>query len=60
MPQPSTIGIRLKAFRQRAGMSQNELSFEAKVPRSTIGQVEAGIQTSMSIENLVKIADALP
>ena len=59
MPKPTMIGIRLKAIRTRKGMSQNQLSIAAGVPRSTIGQVESGLQQSMSIENLIKIARAL-
>jgi transcriptional regulator with XRE-family HTH domain len=59
MPEPSVLGKRLKAFRERAGISQNELARRAGVPRQTIGFVEAGIQENLSLQNALRIADAL-
>ena len=59
MSEPSVFGRRLKAFRLRAGLSQNKLSELSGVPRPTINVVESGQQSGMSMENVVKIADAL-
>jgi transcriptional regulator with XRE-family HTH domain len=59
MPEPSRLGVRIKTFRTRAGLTQGELARRAGVPRQTIGFVEAGIQNSLSLENAMKIARAL-
>ena len=59
MPDPTMIGLRLKAIRMQRGISQNELSYDARVARSTIGQVEAGLQKRLGLDNLVKLAKAL-
>ena len=59
MGEPSVLGRRLRAFRMRAGLSQGQLAERSGVPRPTITVVEAGQQASMSIENALKIADAL-
>jgi transcriptional regulator with XRE-family HTH domain len=40
-------------------MSQNQLAAKADVPRPTIIVLENGRQQSVSIENAVKLADAL-
>jgi transcriptional regulator with XRE-family HTH domain len=59
MGEPSVLGRRLRAFRLRAGLSQGQLAELSGVPRPTITVVESGQQASMSIENGLKIADAL-
>ena len=59
MPEPTKLGVRIKTFRTRLGMTQDELSRRSGVPRQTIGFVEAGIQKSLSLDNAIKIAKAL-
>ena len=53
------LGKRLRAFRDLAGLSQNELAERAGVPRPTITLVENGSQVSMTLANAQKIARAL-
>lgn len=59
MNKPTRFGRRLKNFRELAGLSQNRLAKKSGVSRVTITLVESGRQDSMSIENALKIADAL-
>ena len=53
------LGKRLKQYRELAGLSQNELSKRADVPRPTISNVESGEQTGLTLENARKLARAL-
>jgi transcriptional regulator with XRE-family HTH domain len=57
--QPSLIGRRIKAYRQRAKMTQQQLADATGIPRSHISVVEAGIRQGVSVENLIRIADAM-
>lgn len=57
--EPSTIGKRMKSYRVLKGWSQNQMSKRSGVPRPTIVSVENGTQASISIENAMKLADAL-
>jgi putative transcriptional regulator len=59
MAEPSRLGVRIKTFRTRAGLTQVELAKLSGVPRQTIGFVETGIQKSLSLENAMKLARAL-
>ena len=59
MAEPGIIGRRLKAWRLRRGLSQNQLWQRSGVPRPTIVAVENGNQASISVENAIKLADAL-
>ena len=59
MSKPSVLGRRLKAFRVRAGLSQNRLSKVSGVPRPTIVNVESGQQESVSLESALRLSDAL-
>lgn len=52
------IGLRIKQLREKAGMSQKDLSFAADLDRSYIASVEAG-KRNISIVNIEKIAKAL-
>lgn len=54
-----TVGDRLKASREQAGLSQTELATEIGATRSAIAQVESGISTSLNAENLAKAAQRL-
>ena len=55
----SQLGRRLKAYRELAGLSQNELSKHSGVPRPTISNVESGAQDGLTLENARKLARAL-
>jgi transcriptional regulator with XRE-family HTH domain len=59
MNQPSVLGRRLKAFRERAGLSQRQLSIKSGVPRPTISVLESGDQTDISLSNALKLARTL-
>jgi len=59
MAEPSTLGRRLKAFRERAGLSQNQLARLSGVPRPTISVLESGGQADLSLSNALRLADAL-
>jgi transcriptional regulator with XRE-family HTH domain len=52
------IGLRIKQLREKAGMSQKDLSFTANLDRSYIASVESA-QRNISIVNIEKIAKAL-
>ena len=43
----STFGILLKTYRQRAGLSQNELAVKAGLSASTISRVESGTRSPL-------------
>ena len=58
MKVETKIGLRIKELREKAGMSQKDLSFEADLDRSYIASVEAG-KRNISIVNIEKIARAL-
>jgi transcriptional regulator with XRE-family HTH domain len=55
----SQLGQRLKAYRELADLSQNELSKRSGVPRPTITNVESGAQDGLTLENARKLARAL-
>jgi len=55
----STLGRRLKQYRELADLSQNELSKRSGVPRPTISNVESGEQEGLTLENARKLARAL-
>lgn len=52
------IGLRIKALRDKAKMSQKDLAFEADLDRSYIASIENG-QRNVSAINIEKIATAL-
>ena len=55
----TTLGRRLKQCREMAGLSQNELSKRAGVPRPTISEIESGKQVGLTLENARKLARVL-
>ena len=59
MAEPSTLGRRLKAFRELAGLSQNELAAKSGVHRPTISLLERGEQIDVSVSAATRLADAL-
>ncbi len=52
------IGLRIKQLREKAKMSQKDLSFASNLDRSYIASVESG-KRNISIVNIEKIARAL-
>jgi len=52
------IGKHIKEFRNKAKLSQDQLSKKANIPFSTLVKIEAGYTPNPSIMTLVKIADA--
>ena len=52
------VGLRIRKYRLKKGLSQEELAFEADLHRAYIGQIERG-EKNIGIQNLVKIANAL-
>jgi len=52
------LGLRIKAIREIAGMSQKDLAYTADLDRSYIASVESG-HRNVSIVNIEKIAAAL-
>ena len=52
------VGIRIKEFRQRAGLTQEGLAFESGVHVSFVSEIERGLKKP-SIESLEKLLAAL-
>jgi transcriptional regulator with XRE-family HTH domain len=51
-------GARLKEFRKKKGLSQEELGFKSSLHRTYISEVERG-RRNISIVNIARIAKAL-
>ncbi|MGD9642965.1 MAG: helix-turn-helix domain-containing protein [Elusimicrobiales bacterium] len=51
-------GERLKAFRKKKGLSQEDLGFKSSLHRTYISEVERG-RRNISIVNIARIAKAL-
>ena len=52
------LGKRIRAFRQKMGISQEELADRAEIHRNYISQVEGG-KRNLSFYSVVKVARAL-
>ena len=52
------VGTKIREFRLNAGMSQEELAYEADVPISQIGRIERG-ETNPTISTMYVLAVAL-
>jgi transcriptional regulator with XRE-family HTH domain len=59
MGEPSTVGKRLRAFRKRAGLSQNQLAQRSGVTRTTIIFLENGNRQDLTTQTAMLLADAL-
>lgn len=53
-----SVGLRIRTYRQRCGMTQEELAEKAEVHHTYIGQVERG-EKNLTIVTLEKILSAL-
>jgi len=53
------IVLRLRYFRERAGLSQYRLARLAAVPQSTISRLEAGMTPVIDLRQLERLADVL-
>ncbi len=49
----------IKKYRQKAGLSQDQLARKAGIPYSTFLKIESGYTPNPSIQAVVSIADAL-
>lgn len=52
------VGKRIRYYRERKGLTQETLAFEADLHRAYVGQIERG-EKNIGIQNLEKIAKAL-
>lgn len=52
------IGIKIRQYRAKRDMSQEDLALEAGLHRAYIGQIERG-EKNIGVQNLEKIAKAL-
>ncbi len=59
MSKKSTIAGNIKRYRNKLGISQDQLSKRANLAFHTIAKIEAGTTLNPTIETVKKIADAL-
>lgn len=52
------LGKRIKEFRSKLKISQDQLVKKADIPFSALAKIEAGYTPNPSMETLIKIADA--
>jgi transcriptional regulator with XRE-family HTH domain len=52
------LGKKIKEFRGKLNLSQDQLAKKANIPFSTLVKIESGYTPNPSIETLIKIADA--
>ena len=52
------VGLRIRKYRFKKELTQEELAFEAGLHRAYIGQIERG-EKNIGVQNLEKIAQAL-
>ena len=52
------VGERMRKYRQKNGLTQEQLAFKANLHRAYIGHVERG-EKNIGLQNLEKIARAL-
>ncbi|MFZ6015263.1 MAG: helix-turn-helix domain-containing protein [Patescibacteria group bacterium] len=57
--EKSTIGENIKKYRNKLGISQDQLSKKADLAFHTIAKIEAGSTPNPTIDTVKKIADAL-
>ena len=52
------VGEKIRFYREKKGLTQEALAFEAGLHRAYVGQIERG-EKNIGIQNLEKIAKAL-
>lgn len=52
------VGKRIQRYREKKGLTQEELAFQADLHRAYVGQIERG-EKNIGVINLQKIAKAL-
>jgi transcriptional regulator with XRE-family HTH domain len=52
------VGANIQKYREKKGLTQEALAFEADLHRAYIGQIERG-EKNIGVQNLEKIAKAL-
>jgi transcriptional regulator with XRE-family HTH domain len=52
------VGEKIRFYREKKGLTQETLAFEADLHRAYVGQIERG-EKNIGIQNLEKIAKAL-
>jgi transcriptional regulator with XRE-family HTH domain len=52
------FGLRVRYFRKRLGLSQDDLADKAELHRTYVGAVERG-ERNISLLNILRLADAL-
>ncbi len=57
--EKSTIAENIKKYRNKLGISQDQLSKKADLAFHTIAKIEAGATPNPTIDTVKKIADAL-
>jgi XRE family transcriptional regulator, regulator of sulfur utilization len=54
-----TLASNIKKYRQKSGLSQDQLARKAGIPYSTFLKIESGYTPNPSIQAVVNIAEAL-
>ncbi len=54
-----TLASNIKKYRQKSGLSQDQLARKAGIPYSTFLKIESGYTLNPSIQAVLSIADAL-
>ena len=54
-----TIGDKIKLFRNKQGLTQDELARKSDLPYTTLTKIETNVITKPSIQTVVKIAKGL-
>jgi len=59
MTDEKTIGSKIKAWRAKKDMTQDELAKKASIPYPTLAKIESGAVQNPSIDTVMKIAAGL-
>jgi DNA-binding XRE family transcriptional regulator len=54
-----TIGDKIKQFRNKQGLTQDELARKSDLPYTTLTKIETNVITKPSIQTVIKIAKGL-
>lgn len=59
MSNEKTIGAKIKAWRAKKDMTQDELAKKANIPYPTLAKIESGAVQNPSIDTVTRIAAGL-